>query len=497
MTVAGFGLFVSVVLVLLVSPVFSPLADNPFSGFLLRFLFLVCFAALLPLTRGAYAERLARAPLSIGCNALLCLLTALAAALPSLCTSAPFGLMCALWGLMGACAGQALVVWGTAWSGVDADRAKNSFCSICVGCSVCVAVVACSFMLFAPITLSGAVCVALLAVSAYLQHAATKRLGVDAGTVRVGESRERFLLKGASMLTPFSAAFALGVALALNGLVFGVQSGFPFALGAVCTGALVAIVASRALGCTPENRSVERVVFPLYGACLVVLPLVPAGAAVRVVLLVLMASLFSFLIFHWNTLVLLSYRKRLLPAFHFGQGLIATTCGIAAGWGVVALFTVALGVDPSGYFVDGWADGLVPGLVAGSLESVATYACAVSVLVLVVVQAIVPYGENKTDKAALPAGSDACGEDAPARGEEGRLKDAIEEISAQGGLTPREREVFGLLARGRTASSIAERLVISVHTAKTHTYRIYRKLDVSSQQQLLDMVEAEADSRKA
>ena len=43
--------------------------------------------------------------------------------------------------------------------------------------------------------------------------------------------------------------------------------------------------------------------------------------------------------------------------------------------------------------------------------------------------------------------------------------------------------------RGRNAEFISKELVISIHTAKTHTARIYRKLDINSQQQLLDITE--------
>ena len=62
-------------------------------------------------------------------------------------------------------------------------------------------------------------------------------------------------------------------------------------------------------------------------------------------------------------------------------------------------------------------------------------------------------------------------------------------VGAEYGLTPREGEVFALLAQGRTVGVIREKLVISLNTARFHTKNIYVKLGVHSQQELIDVVE--------
>lgn len=55
-------------------------------------------------------------------------------------------------------------------------------------------------------------------------------------------------------------------------------------------------------------------------------------------------------------------------------------------------------------------------------------------------------------------------------------------------LTPRETEVFGLLAHGRSIPYVRDALIISRDTAATHAKHIYAKLDVHSRQELIDLV---------
>lgn len=56
-------------------------------------------------------------------------------------------------------------------------------------------------------------------------------------------------------------------------------------------------------------------------------------------------------------------------------------------------------------------------------------------------------------------------------------------------LSPRETDILKFLAKGRNAAYIQSKLTISPHTVKSHIYNIYRKLNIHSQQKLMDFVE--------
>jgi len=55
------------------------------------------------------------------------------------------------------------------------------------------------------------------------------------------------------------------------------------------------------------------------------------------------------------------------------------------------------------------------------------------------------------------------------------------------GITPREREIIGLIAAGRTNQEIADQLFISLATVKDHNYNIFRKTGVRNRVELLNL----------
>lgn len=66
-----------------------------------------------------------------------------------------------------------------------------------------------------------------------------------------------------------------------------------------------------------------------------------------------------------------------------------------------------------------------------------------------------------------------------------RRADLVDELLDT--LTDREREVYELAASGARKDDIADKLFISPDTARTHLQRVYRKLGVHSQAELITM----------
>lgn len=74
----------------------------------------------------------------------------------------------------------------------------------------------------------------------------------------------------------------------------------------------------------------------------------------------------------------------------------------------------------------------------------------------------------------------------------GRFKRKCAAVADTFLLSRKETEVLFLLAKGRNSAAIQESLYISAGTANTHMRHIYRKLDVHSQHELIELVESMA-----
>lgn len=74
----------------------------------------------------------------------------------------------------------------------------------------------------------------------------------------------------------------------------------------------------------------------------------------------------------------------------------------------------------------------------------------------------------------------------PSKGKWNRACDGLVEKYR---LSPRQKEIFFLLAKGRNVQYIKDDLVLSTPTVKSHIYSIYQKMDIHSHQELINMIE--------
>jgi DNA-binding CsgD family transcriptional regulator len=135
------------------------------------------------------------------------------------------------------------------------------------------------------------------------------------------------------------------------------------------------------------------------------------------------------------------------------------------------------------------------GLVAAN-EIAASSIAVLTVLTMFLVGSTKGSSLDSAVQAGKPSDAETAGQvpvekTGTARGEGEGFEGRIRILSQSHGLTPRETEVFGLLARGRSVPFIRDALVISRDTAATHVKHVYVKLDVHSRQELIDLVYGE------
>lgn len=101
----------------------------------------------------------------------------------------------------------------------------------------------------------------------------------------------------------------------------------------------------------------------------------------------------------------------------------------------------------------------------------------------------------KSWRLTVAPGADAGG-DAPEgarRAEDGgeSFDERLTRVASQGGLSPRETEVLGYVGRGHSSVYVAKTLLISESTVYTHVRNVYRKLGVSSREELISLLNAD------
>ena len=224
--------------------------------------------------------------------------------------------------------------------------------------------------------------------------------------------------------------------------------------------------------------------------------------------LALIAGYMCFEALMWIFFADLAQEFRLSPIFVFGTG--RGTLALASLFGTVFAMTPVGDIHHMGAGIDYGSAALLVlfALIVG--YALSPRQREVKAIVVAPIEGVnVDQGTEKLKKhiAALDerdAAATAAKEPAPVTEEpeqtpqdaeegrraKGRFHSQCEAIADRYLLSRRETEVMFLLAKGHNAAFIQDQLCISKSTAKTHINHIYRKLDIHTQQELLNMVEA-------
>jgi DNA-binding CsgD family transcriptional regulator len=369
------------------------------------------------------------------------------------------------WVCFGVSAGLLLPGWGTLWTQLDSVRPDSYATSLHISIAVIGAAVASGILFFLPSPVQQIAVVVFYLGSISLLWFCVRQLPV-AEFIDLETSRKHFTLFSRMMVSPFVTGLAFAIAVGLILAWFGSQVTLLLLLIGAAAAGIVMVIVLVVVKHVPRHSTLERWNTPVLAVFLVFLCAIQSVDVTLYLYLaftVLIACLCFSFISHFNVLTALSYRHNVHTVYHYMQGLIAPLVGTVIGTAICILA-----------FWTGWSirDVSIP-LYIGLL------------LLLVLAGTISPYASNKTVDRVFEVTTD----------EEmsGSWRLRCRNIAEEYRLSPREVEVFQLLAKGRNAEHISKTLIISLHTVKTHISRIYRKLQINSQQELINLVDKRGD----
>lgn len=159
--------------------------------------------------------------------------------------------------------------------------------------------------------------------------------------------------------------------------------------------------------------------------------------------------------------------------------------GKAAGAPPLRVAAVAMGAEQAGILI-----GQLIGVALGGGENATNNVVlmVLSYLLLVAVLGLTRLGTVVWRRQRAETSTD--GSESPEAPPAADIDDHLDRFADAYGLTSRERDIFALFAEGRSAPYIAEMLVLSENTVKTHLRHIYTKCGLHNRQELLDAIEA-------
>lgn len=149
--------------------------------------------------------------------------------------------------------------------------------------------------------------------------------------------------------------------------------------------------------------------------------------------------------------------------------------------GIVALASLS-GVGVGFFFAETMGSDTVA-LMALALAAI--YLSSTAIMFILKDRAIPALSQSMAN---IEAGEDGT----PKRIVEDRVQATCNMLAEQARLTPREADILGCLAQGRNTQYMAERFCVSENTVKSHVRNVYRKLDVHSKQDVIDIINSDA-----
>ena len=208
------------------------------------------------------------------------------------------------------------------------------------------------------------------------------------------------------------------------------------------------------------HGTVQKILFPILVIGLMPLPFVDGVLQVLCMLVILMGYVCLTLV-NLDSLYCLVKKYKVTAFYLTGRGHSPILVGVSLGYlvGYVAAFTNAV----------------------GNMHLVFTSLAFVVLMSVFVTTIDFDPDHLKDEHEDL--------ENAHPHDDKGSWKRKCTVIAETHDLSAREIEVFLLLAKGRGTTYIQDKLYISSHTVKSHTYKIYRKLGVGSREELITLVE--------
>lgn len=393
-----------------------------------------------------------------GFVAAFCLIAAVSStAYAVLGTPLPLAFDLAAWGLSGAGLGCLLFSWMPAVSRLD-ERSVARCMALSTACG--------GFLYLVINLLPSYFSIVMLVVCPLVSLAVERVVGHEAGPdeglrIPLAVSQEKAGL-----------SWAFGVIYIVYGIVFGLGAGsitqlagdpllFAGIAGFALAGALAALAFMHRFAGRMRQIDVLRMVFPFLVVSLVSMALF-TGPVYALSNLLLLAVYVFLVVVSMAFEVHTAHNRHAAPLYFVGMSQGVLGCGMAAGF--------ALGLLPAAAGATNYA--VLSGVALG---------------LVVVLAAFITFAPSRR-----PADDDDAAEapEPEQEHEQGRWKARCTVVAREAKLSARETEVFFLMAKGRGIEHIQNKLCISSHTVKSHTYNIYKKMGINSREELLDAIEA-------